>query len=105
VEFDPNQKYEYVPVVVNDFLKSSPHRKGKIDWLFVVRNDEEAPAVLRLASYVRRVGSSKGYTVYTTDEQSFSEFVLAVTEATLQSPEFQKSVIPPPPLVQTNPTR
>jgi hypothetical protein len=105
VEFDQKQKYEYVPVVVNDFLKSSPHKTGEIDWLFVVKNGEEVPAVLRQATYVRRVGSSSGYTVYTTDEQSFSELVLAVTEATLQSPEFQKSVVPPPPLVQTNPTR
>ena len=100
-------KNEYVPVVLNDwllpgYLKSYHYREreGFIDWLFVIREGVESPP-----EGGRRVGAWNGYAVYTTDEQSFSEFVLAVTEATLQSPEVQKSVSPPPPLVQTNPSR
>jgi hypothetical protein len=105
IDVDPDQ-YQYVPVVVNDSLIPISHekyhyreRQGFINWLFVVRDGEEAPP-----EGGRRIGSSNGYTVYTTHEQNFSEFALAVTEATLQSPELQKSVSPPPPLVQTNPT-
>jgi hypothetical protein len=103
VEVDPT-KYEYVPVVLNDWLIPTgqrydySHREGHINWLSVVKDDEGPPTKESI-----RVGSSHGYTVYTTNEKNFSEFVLAITEATLQSPELQKTAAPPPPTVQTNP--
>lgn len=91
-------KNEYVPVIVNRYLIPNGDEDGPIDWLTVVKDDaESSPA----KGY--RVGSSNGYTVYTTSPQNFSEFVLAIQEATLQSPELQKTVAAPPPIVQTNP--
>jgi hypothetical protein len=90
---------EYVPVIVNfDLMPTGSDYNGLINWLFVVKDGEERPL-----DPARRVGSSNGYTVYTTSDRRFSEFVLAIQEATLQSPELQKTVAPPPPTVQTNP--
>jgi hypothetical protein len=107
-------KYLYVPVVLNDdLIPDNPDpewkglcrredyyrcRGGKIDWLFVVKDGQESSS-----KNARRVGSSHGYTVYTTDDRKFSEFVLAVTEATLQPHEIEKQTATPPPVVQTNP--
>jgi hypothetical protein len=96
VTVDP-KKFEYVPVVVNFKLMPFSSDYDPIDWLFVIKDGEDPP------SESHRVGSSSGYTVYTKDDERFSEFVLAVQEATLQSPELQKSVAAPPPIVQTNP--
>jgi hypothetical protein len=105
---DP-RKYLYVPVVLNDFLipgkplqydyHDYQHRTGKIDWLYVLPDggDRSPP------EHAKRVGSSRGYTVYTIDERRFSEFVLAVVEATLQPHELEKQGAVPPPVVQTNP--
>jgi hypothetical protein len=97
----------------------------QVDWLYVVRNGDPIP------DNSRAVGSANGYTVYVTpdvvmprrqretppnihvpgtidpDEYQksgnfhFSEFVLAIIEATLQSPEIQK-VAQPAPTVTTN---
>jgi len=92
-------KVEYVPVIVNlGLMPKYSDYNGRIDWLFVIKDGEESPP-----KGSHRVGSSGGYAVYTTDDEYFSEFVLAIQEATLQSPELQKSVAPPPPTVQTNP--
>jgi len=102
---DPS-KYQYVPVALNDFLipgKTDEYdyrrRQGPIDWLFVLRDGIDPPP----PENARRVGSSHGYTVYTTDDQKFSEFVLAVIEATLQPHEIEKQGATAPPVVQTNP--
>lgn len=102
---DPS-KYQYVPVVLNDFLIPGNaddydyrSRQGLIDWLFVLRDGVDSPP----PENARRVGSSHGYTVYTNDEQRFSEFVLAVIEATLQPHEIEKEGAAAPAVVQTNP--
>jgi len=100
IPVDP-KRFEYVPVIVNLTLMpigSDDNGWGFIDWLFVFKDGEEA-----LPEGARRVGASNGYAVYTTNDERFSEFVLAIQEATLQSPELQKTVAPPPPTVQTNP--
>jgi hypothetical protein len=98
IKIDPDNN-EYVQVIVNTFLL--PHGtnyQGVIDWLFVMKDGEAPPS-----DEAHHVGSSGGYTVYTTSDQDFAEFVLAIQEATLQSPELQKTVAPPPAVVQTNP--
>jgi hypothetical protein len=102
--------HDYVPVVLNDFLipgraneydyDDYKNRQGRIDWLFVLPDGKDLPEDARNA---RRVGSSHGYTVYTLDERRFSEFVLAVIEATLQPHEIEKQGATAPPVVQTNP--
>ncbi|MGO8952425.1 MAG: hypothetical protein ACLP1W_14690 [Rhodomicrobium sp.] len=96
-------KYEYIPVVLNDNLLPVHYNTGEvyIDWLFVVKDGVDPIP----AGNPRRIGSSNGYTVYSTDDRKFSEFVLAISEATLQSPELQKRApAAPPPIVQTNPS-
>jgi hypothetical protein len=114
IETADTDRYVYVPVVLNDELvPTNPDpewrgpctranyykcRQGKIDWLFVVKDGQDSSS-----KNARRVGSSHGYTVYTTDDKKFSEFVLAVTEATLQPHEIEKQTATPPPVVQTNP--
>ena len=101
---EPN-KYDYVPVVLNDYLIPGNsnydyyNRLGRIDWLFVLPEGTDPP----LVKDARRVGSSQGYAVYTSDPRKFSEFVLAVIEATLQPHEMEKQGPTAPPVVQTNP--
>jgi hypothetical protein len=114
-EFKNLQKEDIVEVVVNDYLlpndgSNYENKYSKpIDWLSVVKNGEEP-----IPNNSRRIGSSNGYTVYvhprgvkegeennvsedvTSGDMHFSEFVLAIIEATLQSPEIQKSPAPAP---------
>jgi hypothetical protein len=98
VPFEP-EKYDYYPVQVNsdlDPIGAGPSdvtgvtKDGYIDWLFIVKDGDRIP------DKAMRIGSSNGFTVYTTSPQGFSAFVLAITEATLQSPEIQKISTPPP---------
>jgi hypothetical protein len=98
IDVDP-AKNEYVPAIINRYLIPDGYQYGWIDWLAVVKDDEQSP----LPGESHRVGSSNGNTIYTNNPQKFSEFVLAIQEATLQSPELQKTVAAPPPVVQTNP--
>ena len=53
----------------------------------------------------RFVGSAIGYSVYTTREDKFAEFILAVREAILQNPQVAKTGASNPPLVQLHSMR
>ena len=107
---------KYVEVVLNWDLKPNGSGCGRgrdipdhIDWLYVVPDGESVPG-----NYMP-VGGSDGYTVYVTPVETppsddcepdkgryhFSEFVLAVIEATLEPPELAKRGPQPPPVVTT----
>jgi hypothetical protein len=105
-------KNEYIPVVLHDNLvplgplhicggnnTDWAARLGKIDWLFVLKDGVDA--LPGYAKNARFVGSSAGYSVFTSCEVNFAEFVRAITEATLQSPQIPKVGSSSPPLVQT----
>jgi hypothetical protein len=114
--FNPKNEYEYV--VVNYELlpntsytdSNNTYGKGYIDWLRVIKDGTEP-----IAEDSRYIGSSNGYSVYVlhatqplgknvpSGDQHFSEFILAITEAELQSPQIQKAEPKSPPLVQTFP--
>ena len=114
--YNPKNEYEYV-VVNYELLPNTSYTasndaygKGYIDWLSVIKDGIEP-----IAEDSRYIGSSNGYSVYVlhhnqpppgsavTGDQHFSEFILAITEAELQSPQIQKAEPKSPPLVQTFP--
>jgi hypothetical protein len=105
-KYMPN--YIYVPAYVHDALLSDSLNDDPINWMDVLKDGEPAPPDSRL------VGSANGYSVYIhpltptkrggfNAEWHFSQFVMAITDATLQSPQLQKAVAPPPLNVQTAP--
>jgi len=112
MDFDP--AYEYVPTFLNPGLLpnaslndvETPNRLDrKIDWLSVVRDGVDF-----VPDDARRIGGSGGYTVYVhpsavtgwarNGSDHFSEFVLAIIDATQQPAELQKRGPTAPPLVQ-----
>jgi hypothetical protein len=113
-----NSKNDYAYVVVNYELlpntsymvPNEAYGKGYIDWLSVIKDGAEP-----IPEDSRYIGSSNGYSVYVlhatvplgenvpTGDAHFSEFILAITEAELQSPQIQKAEPKSPPLVQTFP--
>src|SRR5947207_5630751 len=81
---------EYIPVVLNDNLvplgraricggtnTDWENRQGKIDWLFVLK--DHVDTLPGYGKNARFVGSSVGYSVYTSCEVNFAEFVRAIT--------------------------
>jgi hypothetical protein len=102
-------KYRFIPIFLNDALapnkrlvndKTEIDYRSKIDWLFVSKDGMDGvPAAKRAEA--RLVGSAAGYSVYTTSEEKFSEFVIAVREAILQNPQVAKAGVPSPGLAQT----
>jgi hypothetical protein len=115
IKFDPNA--QYIPVVLNDQLTplgpdscdggaggGGPGPDGMfhwkergdlyVDWLFVDR-------IGALPEGRTLIGISNGYMVSTTCYRDFSQFVLAIREAELQSPLMEKVGAPAPPVVQT----
>lgn len=103
---------KYIPVVLNAEL--SPLEEAEcggvapdgrhhweqrnllqVDWLFVDREGSELPPGRTV------IGASNGFIVSTTCYENFAEFVLAIREATLQSPLLEKAGSPAPPVVQT----
>ena len=116
-EDEKKTKY-YVSVNINVCLApDEPDSKGhesnyeaKNDWLFVLEDGVVPEVQLGAPKETncpgdrrppRRVGGANGYSVYTTNDKKFAEFVLAVREATLQNPQIQKAGAPSTPLVQT----
>jgi hypothetical protein len=110
LKYDPTATY--VPVVLDEaLLPLGPTTCGgsalgggyywkernllPIDWLFV------EPVGIALPPGRTLIGISNGYMVSTTCYKNFAEFVLAVREATLQSPLIEKVGAPAPPVVQT----
>jgi hypothetical protein len=109
LELNPNKKYEFIPVVLNDAL--APDKRDRshpdafdygatIDWLYVKRDGLEAVPVDKRAK-ARLVGSAMGYSIYTTDTRKFSEFVIAIREAILQNPQVAKGGTAKPDVVST----
>jgi hypothetical protein len=121
---DYNKDFEYVAVILNNRLlpnsalpRGRSEQVGMIDWLSVVRDGEPIP------DDARRIGSSSGYTIYVhplsvqpvygypsygyegpfTGDEHFSEFVLSITEATLQPKQLDKVGPTAPPLTQSLP--
>jgi hypothetical protein len=116
---DYSDKYQYVPVVLNNRLAPnsallSPTARiaqweEKIDWLSVVKDGIDA-----IPDSARRVGGWGGYTVYVhplsvqsdnafTGDEHFSEFVLAVMQAVRQPALMETIGAAAPPIVRSNP--